>query len=57
MELGIEKGGEEDIHARSVLGHSLRGRLERAEDDFLVIFGEGVCAQTTIMHYTSIKEP
>jgi len=57
MELGTEKGGEEDIYARSVLGLSLRGRLERGEGDFLVIFGESVCIQTTFMYHMSIKQP
>ena len=43
IELGMENGGKEDIHPRSVLGFSLRGGFERGKGDFLVIFGEGVC--------------
>jgi len=39
----MEEGNEKDIHARSVLGLLLRGRLERAKGDFLVVFGESVC--------------
>jgi len=53
----MEKGCKEDIHARSVLRLSLKGRLDRGKGDFLVVFGEGIGVQTTIMHHTSIKQP
>jgi len=53
----VEYGGEKDVHSRSILGFSWRGRFERSEGDFLMIFGEGVSVQTAIMHNSSIKEP
>jgi len=53
----MEKGGKEDVHARNVLGLSLRGRFERGAGDFFVVFGEDICVQSTIMGHTFIKQP
>ena len=43
MGLRTKQGSKKDIHSWSVLGFTIRDRLERGKGDFLVVFGEGVC--------------
>ena len=55
MVLGLEKGGEKDIHMRVVFGFWRVGGLERGQGDFLLIFVEGISVHPAIMDDTSIK--
>ena len=55
MVLGLEKGGEKDIHMRVVFGFWRGSGLERGQGDLLLIFVEGISVHPAIMDDTSIK--